>query len=311
MTTSRIGTRDLLSRFISTVERRAPESAPWSASLGALFLGGAMVYHVSVNGDPYVNATNTLVRYTGSVALSPLQTAILLLAGTGLLAFAGWTRITDRSLLLLIGTAVGEFVSIGYLLLLAIHTPAQTAYPLVHSYRATILGLVLFGIALISAHSPGTWREPRGLQRILTGAEPRRLFQWSVAGSILLVMAAGGVVFDLLPYWAYTAFEAFEVFGEHPVPATVVMLGWFGLAALPGYRQDGLLASWMLIAGPVGGAAITLNATDQSIIFQWEMLDSTVSTSWVFTTNVLGVAVIVGTVGYAIGVTTQQIRTRA
>jgi len=308
MATSRVGTRDFISRFISTVERRAPESAPWSASLACLLLGGAMLYYVSVIGETFTNATSTLVGYTGSVTLSPVQTAVLLLTGIGSLAFAGWIRVTERNLHILVGTAGGGFVSIGYLLLLGVFTPATTTYPLIHSYRATVLASVLFGIALISAVSPGTWREPRGMQRVLVGSNPRRLIRWGVVGSILLVVAAGGVGLELLPYWAHHAFEAFEVLGEYPVLATVVMLGWFGLAALPGYLREGLLSSWVLIAFPVGGAEVALSETDHSIMFRFELLDSTASAIWEFTTGVILVSVIVGTVGYFIGVTIRRIR---
>jgi len=231
-----------------------------------------------------------------------------LLTGIGSLAFAGWVRVTERNLHILIGTAGGALVSIDYLLLLHVFTPAELAYPLIHSYRATILASVLSGIALISAVSPGTWREPSGLQRILVGFDPRRLIQWGVGGGLLLVVGAGGVVLELLPYWAHTVFEAFEVLGEHPVLATVVMLGWFGLAALPGYLREGLLSSWVLIACPVGGATVALSYTDHSILFQFEQVDSTMSAIWEFTTGVILVAVIDGTVGYFFGVVIRWIR---
>jgi len=296
-----------LDGVIATGARRGPESALWSATLGGLLLGGAMLYHASVNGVAYSNATRLSVIYAGSVTLSPVQIAVLILVGIGSLAFAGLIRIDSRPHLVHRGVVASELTSIGYIVLLSAFFGAGTKYPLVHSYRASILASVLFGIALVSTFSDGTWREPEGLQRIIVGPDRQRLVQWGTASGVLLAVAAGGVVLGLLPYWAHTPLEAIEVLGNRPVSATVVILGWAFFVSLSGYFRSGLLTSWLLVAGPVSGSTVALSVTDQPILYEFELLSSPVASAWAFTTDVAKVALVVGTVGYLLGAVTRHI----
>jgi hypothetical protein len=311
MATFRVRIPEFLSRLISLLERRAPESPPWSASLGGLLLGGAMLYHVSVTGNPYsYTRSMVLARIYRSVTLSPVQTAVLLLTGIGSLAFAGWIRVSERGLHVFVGTASGALVSFSYVRLLDIYTPASGAYPLVHSYRATVLASVLFGIALISIASPGTWREPKGLQRALVGADPRRLVQWGAAGVLLFVVAGGITALSQQPFWPGSRFVAFEILKDVIEDGRLIAAAVFAspLAAYAGYRRDGLLASWIPIAGAGSGTWVALSVTNHSTILLFERWGGPVSAIWEFATTVILVALIFGTISTIIGVAIRQIQ---
>jgi hypothetical protein len=173
-----------------------------------------------------------------------------------------------------------------------------------------MLASVLFGIALISIVSPGTWRKPRGLQRVFVGADPRQLGQWTVVGCILFIVTGGVAALSQQPFWPSSTFVGFEILkdviedGRFVTAAIAVS----PLAAYAGYRRDGLLASWILVAGSACGTVAALNVTQYSAPFHFDLFVSPVSAIWRFATAVFLVALIFGTISYIIGVAIRQIR---
>lgn len=179
----------------------------------------------------------------------------------------------------------------------------DAAHPLSTVVVVTAVALLTVPFAGTVAHTVGrlaqlhkagdTWPDSTGpVLRFLIGPSPKRTGQWGLLAATLFIIAVGGVMWDQFPILLFFPFGAIA---GAPLLGTGVTLAWVGLAVIPGYRNEGLLSSWVLIFGPIFGGVVTISATDQ--FMQLPLLVDAATTG----VYVLVLALIVSVIGFLLG----------
>ncbi|PSP54722.1 hypothetical protein BRC82_09315 [Halobacteriales archaeon QS_1_67_19] len=141
---------------------------------------------------------------------------------------------------------------------------------------------------------------PDPLLRILLGDEPDQFIRWGTRAGGLFVVA-GALIYVTSPDTSLSV-RTFEF----PIPAgglnapfvfgTVTIPAWIGTAMWPAYRNEGLLASWLLLFGPFFGAMLTDEVLVGRLTGSGLLVDGVLVLLGTFV-----LAVALGTVGFVLG----------
>lgn len=146
-----------------------------------------------------------------------------------------------------------------------------------------------------TVEKPSVW-----LFRLLVGHDPRQLVKWAVRAGGLFIVTAGLMYVTLsglsLPVAGLSFDELFIPVDipNNPILTAIIIFGWIGLAMWPAYQNNGLLASWGLLFGPLFGATVTEFVMDT-------MTGSLMMDSLLSFLAALIIAVILGTAGFLLG----------
>jgi hypothetical protein len=137
------------------------------------------------------------------------------------------------------------------------------------------------------------WQDTIGpVVETIVGPTAKRTGYWALFAGILLISATVVVVSRLAPV---SVFLPVGAMGESPLLGGIVTGVYVGLTAIPGYRDEGLLSSWLLLFGPV-----FVGVTAEAVVDQFGSVPILVDAA---TYGIYGLvlALTVGTSGYVFG----------